>query len=349
MVRELPPVANNDSVRLYHGVETKLDLFDNDYDYYGGLVFTSIEITRAPSGGSLSVDTLTGAIVYKPDVCTFGVDSFEYVVYNEKGTQSNPAMVYIAVDIHPTLDSDGDGIADILEDVDGTGNLCDTDTDGNKVPNFLDPDDDGDGIPTALQHGDLNKNGVPDYLENWNSKAVDDETLTGLEIPVVIPVLRNDSTTMVPATLHIINYSKHGFTNIDWSTNTIVYNPDLGFTGLDSILYVVCDHYNICDSATVYITVEDIIVAPELFTPNGDGFNDVFIIRGLDRYPQNQFVVYNRWGNKVYEKANYANDWDGTANVRGALGNRQLPTGVYFFILKYGSNKEIQRGFFLER
>ncbi|HEX5002508.1 MAG TPA: gliding motility-associated C-terminal domain-containing protein, partial [Bacteroidia bacterium] len=68
---------------------------------------------------------------------------------------------------------------------------------------------------------------------------------------------------------------------------------------------------------------------PTGITPNNDGYNDYFEIRGLDAYPDNVLVVYNRWGNKVYEKDSYDNSWQGTNNS----GN-PLPEGTYFYIFK---------------
>jgi hypothetical protein len=60
-------------------------------------------------------------------------------------------------------------------------------------------------------------------------------------------------------------------------------------------------------------------------------------------------VVFNRWGNKVYEKVNYENDWDGTSNSNHKVGRGALPVGVYYFILKYAQNKVLQGGLYLER
>lgn len=71
------------------------------------------------------------------------------------------------------------------------------------------------------------------------------------------------------------------------------------------------------------------VLVPTGFTPNGDGQNDVFVVRGLEGFPENQFVVYNRWGNIVYERLNYANDWHGE-NGQG----EDLASGTYFVILK---------------
>jgi gliding motility-associated-like protein len=72
---------------------------------------------------------------------------------------------------------------------------------------------------------------------------------------------------------------------------------------------------------------------PELVTPNSDGKNDVFEIKGIENYPQNELEIYNRWGNKVYSATGYKNTFDGTPNYKG-LSDGRLPVGTYFFILK---------------
>ncbi|MFN5295712.1 MAG: gliding motility-associated C-terminal domain-containing protein [Flavobacteriales bacterium] len=70
--------------------------------------------------------------------------------------------------------------------------------------------------------------------------------------------------------------------------------------------------------------------APNVFTPNGDGTNPVLVFDQLQYYPSSYLYVYNRWGNLVYEKENYQNNWDGG----------DLPEGVYYYVLNiefYGS------------
>lgn len=66
------------------------------------------------------------------------------------------------------------------------------------------------------------------------------------------------------------------------------------------------------------------ITIPNVFTPNGDGKNDVFEIPGLENYSNNQLTVMNRWGAAVYDKKSYQNDWDGHG----------LNEGTYFYLLK---------------
>jgi gliding motility-associated-like protein len=342
-------VAINDTIIAWHGVSTSIEILYNDYDTGGELDSSSVIITASTGNAAFTLDPASGRVDYRPNMCFFGLDSFLYVVSNASGITSNEATVYVNVEIHPYLDSDNDSIPDIDELIVETGNLCDTDTDMDGIPNFMDPDDDNDKIATIDERGDLNNNGIPDYLEDWKSRAVDDYTTTGIDIPVWIAVLENDSSTMVPATLSIITNPGKGFVSVDAGNYELNYAPDYEFMGSDSFLYVVCDHYNICDTALVVVTIEDLVELPEVFTPNNDGYNDRYMIRNIERYPDNHFVVFNRWGNKVYEKTNYANEWDGHSNSKYKLGGQPLPVGVYFYILKYANNKVKQGGVFLQR
>ncbi len=70
------------------------------------------------------------------------------------------------------------------------------------------------------------------------------------------------------------------------------------------------------------------IKAATVMTPNGDGSNDMFMIIGLENYPNNRLYVFNRWGNKVYEASNYQNNWFGNYQ------NKPLPIGAYYYILE---------------
>ena len=86
------------------------------------------------------------------------------------------------------------------------------------------------------------------------------------------------------------------------------------------------------------------IVVHNAFSPNGDGFNDVFEIDNIDDtlcYPGNTVEIYNRWGILVFETTNYnntTNAFDGTSRGRTTVKQSDgLPTGTYFYILNYQS------------
>jgi gliding motility-associated-like protein/uncharacterized repeat protein (TIGR01451 family) len=66
------------------------------------------------------------------------------------------------------------------------------------------------------------------------------------------------------------------------------------------------------------------LIVPNIFTPNGDNVNDTFFIPGLETYSENELVIINRWGNNVYEKKDYKNDWAGQGLVEG----------TYYYVLK---------------
>ena len=80
------------------------------------------------------------------------------------------------------------------------------------------------------------------------------------------------------------------------------------------------------DSLMKNITVTNIgskIYIPNAFTPDGDGINDVFMIRGNGLIKVKYFRIFNRWGELIFEKQNFKpNDpslgWDG--KIKGVVG-----------------------------
>jgi len=97
-------------------------------------------------------------------------------------------------------------------------------------------------------------------------------------------------------------------------------------------------------------TEPEVLNIPEGFSPNGDGVNDLFVIRGIENYPNNTFVIFNRWGNKVYEASPYNNQWDGRSTTGVRVGGDELPIGTYFYVLDLGDGtKPIKGTIFLNR
>ena len=109
------------------------------------------------------------------------------------------------------------------------------------------------------------------------------------------------------------------------------------WSGSDGKVYSVA-------SANVNITIDPLTVfVPEGFSPNGDGINDYFFIKGADRFVVT-LRVFNRWGNKVFESTHYKNDWDGASNV-GMLITNQLPGGTYFYSVNFNNGEKEQIGY----
>jgi gliding motility-associated-like protein len=105
------------------------------------------------------------------------------------------------------------------------------------------------------------------------------------------PVATPTQTTTYYATIY---YSENGIT----------------CTNMDSVTITVL---NSCNESVIYV--------PNTFTPNGDGINDIFMIRGIAASKVNYFRIFDRWGQLVFEAHNGAANetywgWDGT-NQRG--------------------------------
>ena len=85
-----------------------------------------------------------------------------------------------------------------------------------------------------------------------------------------------------------------------------------------------------CDpvSDLVVIKVNNLTV-PTLITPNLDGRNDYFVLRGLGTLGKTGLTIFDRRGLKVYENSDYQNDWDGTD-----YNSNPLPDDTYFYVIR---------------
>ncbi|MBV6646431.1 MAG: gliding motility-associated C-terminal domain-containing protein, partial [Cyclobacteriaceae bacterium] len=87
-----------------------------------------------------------------------------------------------------------------------------------------------------------------------------------------------------------------------------------------------------------------------VLTPNGDRMNDQLMILGLEEYDQNEIIIYNRWGNKVWEIKGYENDENSNRNFRGESNiqsnSKGLPDGTYFFVFRLvkDGREKVERG-----
>jgi adhesin/invasin len=149
-----------------------------------------------------------------------------------------------------------------------------------------------------------------------------------MDIEVVIPVLDNDKaagSALDPSSVYVITEPQNGTVTVN-DDGTITYLPNDSYVGNDFFTYIVKDIDGFTSAVTrVDVTVVDNqLIIPNVFTPNGDGFNDVFEISGLDSYNKAEIIIYNRWGNEVYKSNSYANDWDGS----------DLNEGTYYYVIK---------------
>jgi gliding motility-associated-like protein len=105
--------------------------------------------------------------------------------------------------------------------------------------------------------------------------------------------------------------------------------------GLGDNLIVLTASINPCASVsdTVLLHVDDLFI-PEGYSPNGDGSNDRWEIRGIEAYPNSALQVFNRWGKLVFEADAYANEWDGRSR-----NGQALPDDTYFYVLNLSGQR----------
>lgn len=189
--------------------------------------------------------------------------------------------------------------------------------------------------------------------------AVDDYDTTSYQHELVIDVLANDTdaeNSINPTSLIISNPPHSGTAYVDFDNNIVHYRPDNGFKGTDVFEYRICDLNSQCDEASVFVLVTGFnFMIPNAFSPNNDGINDYFEILGIEYYENNSITIINRWGNKVYEAKGYGVSsspvfWDGKSNTGFRIGNEDLSTGTYYYILDLGDGqKPISGSIYLDR
>uniref|UniRef100_UPI003D64E510 Ig-like domain-containing protein n=1 Tax=Tenacibaculum halocynthiae TaxID=1254437 RepID=UPI003D64E510 len=238
-------------------------------------------------------------------------------------------------------DSDGDGISDSVDSDssnfgEGNGGDGDTiDTDGDGVPDYQDLDSDDDGI------NDITEGGNDDMDGNG---VVDGPDSDGDGISDEVD--EDDSGFGDPG-----NNDNLPDGNSDGIPDVIDPNEG-GGTGVLPDSGTDSDGDGIADSADLNdstfgdaIGIDDCVSVYNEFTPNDDGSNDTLIIDCIENYPTNTLEIFNRWGNLVYKKKQYNNKWDGTSTGRVNIQvDNKLPSGTYFYVLDLGNGTKLKKG-----
>jgi gliding motility-associated-like protein len=88
-------------------------------------------------------------------------------------------------------------------------------------------------------------------------------------------------------------------------------------------------------TSLVTVTVLPRVRIPNAFSPNGDNNDDTWQIDNIEAYPNSRVLVFNRWGAKIFEAANYTrgSEWRGTINGQPA------PFGTYYYVITLGNGK----------
>uniref|UniRef100_UPI00404A399F T9SS type B sorting domain-containing protein n=1 Tax=Fulvivirga sp. TaxID=1931237 RepID=UPI00404A399F len=214
--------------------------------------------------------------------------------------------------------------------------------------------------PPATPNCAVNPNNPPVALD-FTEEVTSSEGITSSVVPFTSDP---DNDPLVYSLITPPNFGELTF-NPD---GTFTYVPERGFSGEVTFVYQVCDDRNppLCDQATVTLIISPTEgVDPDCSSPipyacadfpinqvvtaNFDSFNDIMLVKGIEFYPNNRIVIYNRWGNLVWEGTGYDNIntvFEGVGN-RGNLANSQLPDGTYFYVIERrdGTGYPPQKGF----
>ncbi|WP_442267608.1 DUF7507 domain-containing protein [Tenacibaculum sp. ZS6-P6] len=171
--------------------------------------------------------------------------------------------------------------------------------------------------------------------------SVDDQLpniiLTGNVIEVLLPG-ESDSTSYSA----IYTITQEDLNNGFVSNQAIC----IGFNSNDEEVSDLSDFESLTnDNPTIVPLENDDVIIYNIFTPNNDGDNDLFVIGGIESFPNNRLEIFNRWGNLVYKKSGYDNTWNGTSNGRVTIQvNEKLPTGTYYYVLDLGNGSKPKVG-----
>ncbi|NEU08701.1 tandem-95 repeat protein, partial [Flavihumibacter sp. R14] len=408
------PVALNDAYNTTEETPVSVPLpgvMTNDSDIDGDAI-TAIKVTD-PANGTL-VFNADGSFTYTPNANFNGTDSFTYKV-NDGTLESNIATVIITVTIVNQSPIAADDHFELINtDLEGSISLNDYDPDGDSLVY---------SIITNPEHGEvrINPDGTFQYSPNPGFSGVDtlvykvcDSAGLCAEAKVFLTSRPSAIVSLTPSYSKIaegskvtitavlsqafpedvqvtLNYSGDAQNGKDYELfeNFVTINIPAGQTIateyfvltaliddlnekeeqiLISISDVNSDRVRIGSGAEVSIldlyppskevseeTPNTDIKPDPLISPNGDGQgNERFLIDNIDLFPDNQVLIFNRWGNEVFRTNSYnnsENSFQGVANT-GLLTNtnKDLPEGVYYYLIHTtdsDNKKRLNKGYLI--
>lgn len=123
------------------------------------------------------------------------------------------------------------------------------------------------------------------------------------------------------------------------SSKDITYIPSTDIQSKEAVITLsLIDDCGRDGFASAAIIIKDIKI-PKLVSPNGDDSGyDYLFIKNIERHPDNEIKIYNRWGNVVYHAKNYNND---TVKFLGLNAQgKEIPDGVYYYVLTINDSSE---------
>ena len=178
-----------------------------------------------------------------------------------------------------------------------------------------------------------------EYWAIFTSGSAQDTTalaiLTVYQLPTV--TVGPDTSILLGQTVQLYSIAS-GSTALlySWTPDSFLNSNNVSspvYSGSDSVIFQlrVTDLYGCAATAydTVNVIIPDNIVLPNIITPNGDGYNDTWVLNSKINLAGSHLIIFDRWGEKVYESTSYANNWGGTYMNT----DNKLPDGTYYFVL----------------
>ena len=349
-------------------------------DYNGRIFRVFVSTPSFPCGSTIESDTFT--ITVLPDYERDGIpDAIDLDDDNDGILDTEEGVGDLDGDGIPNyfdLDSDGDGCFDVIEagftDGDGDGILGNSPVEVNSEGKVIGTSD-GYTIPV-----DNNFNGTKDYLE----PGIEIEILSLFELyNFLVEFDTLVLNTGINSGDFTYEWQESKDLGLTWNTISDTLIDGVNYKGINSSelkvypleMYMHTYKYKLIIRNSGFICGETITTdesalevydkvlhVPTGFSPNSDGINDTWRIARLQIYPNNIVKVFNRWGEKVYEKKGYYNEWDGTnmfnsfssnnipflstldASPKNTVGNK-LPEGTYYYIIDLGDGSDIIKGY----
>ncbi len=246
------------------------------------------------------------------------------------------------------IDDNNNGLDDAYEDGTSIG-VTPVDTDSDGTPDYLDLDTDDDGVPDIIEGFDIGAKGIANKTptsDDYDNDGYDDafDSFNG-------HFNFDDLDNPFGSTAELEDFDDDGWR--DWrDVDDDGDGIPTKFEDLNNDGILANDDFD-NDGHPEYLDLRDEceLFIPEGFSPNGDGVHDYFQIYCIEKYPNAKLIIFDRWGNKLYEHEKYGNLefwgnyneawWDGT--LSSDPGRKVRPeTHLYILETTPGSS---ERGF----
>jgi gliding motility-associated-like protein len=159
-----------------------------------------------------------------------------------------------------------------------------------------------------------------------------------VEAQLVSEIFASGSSTIQAVVIGGYGTYEYSLDQIDWQTSPVFSNLENGFYTIYVRDLNGCGERNSNQIATISF--------PNFFTPNGDGYNDTWNIKGLTKEFEAKIYIFDRYGKLLKQIDAYGNGWDGKFN------GKEVSSSDYWFRIEYkesGVQKEFKSHFSLKR